>query len=105
MALLRARLNDGTEVEFDDYQIGAGGEKAVFFTQDKQHVVCFFFKSLGDREERRRRLGKIIDVFNPTRGTNGAFWKPYFCWPTGIIEGGSALPKAFLTRNHIIEPR
>jgi Protein kinase domain len=104
MALLKARLTDGTGVDFDDYKIGAGGEKAVFFTQDRQNVVCFFFKSLGDRAERRRRLGKIINDFNPTRGNNGAFWKPYFCWPTGIIEGDSLLPKAFLTRNYIIDP-
>src|ERR1700756_4237589 len=104
MALLKERLTDGSQVEFDEQQIGAGAEKAVFFTQDRQNVVCFFFKGLSDRSERRRRLVKIISDFNPTRGANGVFWKPYFCWPTGIIDGDSSLPKSFLSRNNIVDP-
>ena len=103
MALLKAKLIDGTVVEFDDQPIGAGGEKVVFFTKDKQSVVCFFYSSLTDRPERRRRLEKIMGGYNPTTGNNGDYWKTHFCWPTGIIDG-EALPKVWLHRNNILDP-
>jgi len=104
MNILRAKLVGGGEIEFLDEQIGAGGEKAVFFARNKQEVVCFFFKGLPDRNERRRRLDNILGKHNVTTGQHGAYWKTHFCWPTGIIDGDPALPKAFLAQHHLMDP-
>jgi len=104
MTYLKAHLVGGGEVEFLDEPIGSGGEKVVFFTRNKQEVVCFFFKTLPDPIERRRRLENILGKFNVTTGANGDYWKTHFCWPTGRIDGDTALPKAFLAQHNIIDP-
>ena len=104
MGLLKARLADGSQVEFGDQPIGAGGEKVVFFTKDRQSVVCFFFKGLTDRPERCRRLEKILGSYNPTSGANADYWKSHFCWPTGWIDADSSLPKNFLSAHNILDP-
>lgn len=105
MALLKATLTDGSKVEFHDQPIGAGGEKTVFFTKDKKDVVCFFFSSLSDRQERRRRIEKILGNYNPTANAATAdYWKTHFCWPTALLDGDGALPKNFLRANNILDP-
>jgi len=100
----KVKCTDGRIIEFDDSKSMAGGEKIVFFTKDKKEVVCFFFKGLHDRGERRRRLDKIIGSFNPTNGQNGDYWKEHFCWPTHIIDGDNSLSKSFLDGNNILDP-
>lgn len=105
MSMLKAHCSDGRVVEFDSSKsIGAGGEKVVFFTKDKKEVVCFFFRDLQDRMERRRRLEKIIGGFNPTIGQQGDYWREHFCWPTHLIDGDTSIPKAFLAQHNIIDP-
>ena len=104
MKYLKAKLVSGGEVEFCSEPIGSGGEKIVFFTKDKKEVVCFFFKGLSDRVERRRRLENILGKYNVTAGVNGDYWKTHFCWPTGWIDGDNSLPKAFLQQNNILDP-
>ena len=105
MTILKAHCSDGRVVEFDaSKSIGEGGEKVVFFTKDKKEVVCFFFRGLKDRMERRRRLEKIIGGFNPTTGQHGDYWKEHFCWPTHLLDGDDSIPKDFLVKNNIIDP-
>ena len=104
MGLLTAKLVDGSAIEFNDQPIGAGGEKVVFFAKDRQRVVCFFFKSLTDRPERRRRLDKILSSYNPTTGAQGEYWKTHFCWPVGLLDGDGSLPRQFLQTHNIIDP-
>ena len=61
---LRAKLSDGSTVEFDSEPLASGGEKVVFFTKDKQHVIAFFYGQLTDPSERRRRLEKILGAYS-----------------------------------------
>jgi len=104
MKLLKATLVGGGEIEFHDEPIGSGGEKVVFFAKGRKEVVCFFYKGLKDRTERRRRIENIIGKHNVTIGANGDYWKNHFCWPTGIIDGDTSLPKDFLAQHNIIDP-
>ncbi len=104
MNTLRAKTIDGREVQFlDNSDPPIGGEKVVFFTPSKQHVVCFFLKGLRDRTERRRRLEKIImGAYNPTIGDHGDYWKNHFCWPSGLIDGDLTIPFSFI-QSHGLE--
>lgn len=103
--ILKAHCSDGRVVEFDSSEaIGQGGEKVVFFTKDRKEVVCFFLQGLMDRDERRRRLEKIIGGFNPTIGSHGDYWREHFCWPTHLIDRDASIPKAFLRQYRIIDP-
>jgi hypothetical protein len=105
MSLLKTRCTDGRIIEFDaSSPIGQGGEKIVFFLRDRKEVVCFFFADLTDRQERRRRLEKIIHEYNPTIGKHGEYWKQHFCWPTHLIDGDTSLPSSFLQKHRIISP-
>lgn len=104
MNLLKSKLVGGGEVEFYDEPIGSGGEKVVFFTKDRKSVVCFFYKGLSDRIERRRRLENILGRYNATNGQAGDYWKNHFCWPTQMLDGDSSVPRTFLQRHNIIDP-
>jgi serine/threonine protein kinase len=102
---LRTRLTDGSTVEFDSEPLASGGEKIVFFTKDKQHVVAFFFGYVNDPGERRRRLEKILGAYNPTiGGAQADYWRKHFCWPVGIIDNDTALPADFIKRHNIFRP-
>lgn len=101
MDFIKARLTDGSEIEFDSKRIGKGGEKVVFRTKNNQGVVCIY-KHLKDRMERRRRLEKIVDAYNPTSNNKHKdFWKTHFCWPDKIIDGGLKLSNDFMQKNGI----
>jgi hypothetical protein len=104
MNFLTAKLVDGSSIQFCDRQIGAGAEKVAFFTKDRTFVICFFLKGLTDRQERRRRLERILSGFNPTIGAQGDYWKSHFCWPTGLIDGDGSLPRSFLQANNLMDP-
>ena len=102
---LRAKLTDGSTVEFDSEPLASGGEKIVFFTKDKKHVVAFFFGHVKDPGERRRRLEKIIGPYNPTiGGAQADYWRKHFCWPVGIIDNDLSLPAEFIKRHNIFRP-
>lgn len=103
MSLLKAKTSSGREIEFHDQPIASGGEKTVFFTKNKQEVLCFYSASLGDRAERRNRLDKIIKHYNPTAGNAGDYWKSHFCWPTDLVDGQS-FPRNFLTTHGLLDP-
>jgi len=52
-----ATLKDGRKVEYLPTVIGEGGMKQVYFTADRQSVVCFFKdKSTGTDPNRLSRL-------------------------------------------------
>lgn len=104
MNLLKARLVGGGEVEFHSEPIGSGGEKVVFLTKDKSHVICFFFNGLTDRKERRQRLENILGKYNVTTGSKGDYWRTHLCWPTAMSDGDQSLPKAFLAQHNILDP-
>ena len=101
---LRARLNDGSTVEFDAEPLASGGEKVVFFTKDKQHVLAFFYGNLTDPAERRRRLEKILGAYNPTvGGAQADYWRKRFCWPVGVVDNDPNLP-AEAARREVFGP-
>jgi hypothetical protein len=101
---LSARLTDGRTVQLDDRPINSGAEKTVFFTRDRRHVVGFFYGRLADRLERVDRLTRILTKYNPTTGRHGDYWAPYFCWPTGIVDGDRGIPEQFARRHSLVWP-
>lgn len=106
MNSLRVRTIDGREIEFlDNPDPPVGGEKVVFFSPDKQFVICFFRSGVHDRSERRRRLEKIVlGQFNVTLGEGGDYWKSHFCWPTGLVDGDPNLPSYFIQAHSLQYP-
>ena len=102
---LRAKLTDGSTIEFDSEPLASGGEKIVFFTKDKQHVIAFFYGQLNDPSERRRRLEKILGAYNPTvGGAQADYWKKRFCWPVGVVDNDPSLPADFIKRHNLHRP-
>jgi serine/threonine protein kinase len=100
-----AQLAEGREIEFEDSPIAQGGEKVVFLSRDRQYVVSFFFNTLSDRNERCKRLEKILRDYNVTKGQRGEYWRKHFYWPTDLLDGSiRPLPKPFLTRNRLVDP-
>ncbi|HVS36091.1 MAG TPA: hypothetical protein VMS17_10965 [Gemmataceae bacterium] len=87
MNLLTATLKDGRRVPYRPEQIGEGGMKRVFFTADRQSVVCFFKDArLKTDRNRLERLEKILGPFNPTADPQtGKHFAELFCWPTAIV--------------------
>ena len=103
---IKARLHDGGEFTFNSEPLASGGEKVVFMSQDRKHVVGFFFGKLDDRLERVRRLEKIIGSYNPTTsGAQAEHWLNHFCWPVGFVDGvQNKLPVEWLRRNNLHAP-
>ncbi len=87
MNLLTATLRDGRRVPYRPEQIGEVGMKRVFFTADRQSVVCFFKDArLRSDPNRLERLERILGRFNPTTDPQtGKYFAELFCWPTGIV--------------------
>lgn len=104
MAFITAVQTDGQPVEFDDRPLASGGEKVVFRTRDGAQVVAFYYGTLRDRLERVDRLTRILTKYNPTVGAAGAFWAPYFCWPTGVVDGDRRVPLDFARRHGLVLP-
>lgn len=86
--MMKAYLEDGQVIDYLPEKIGEGTMKEVFFSANKESVLCFY---KGDAQttdpERQRRLKKILTEFNPTlpNKKNADYWSKLFCWPTGII--------------------
>lgn len=96
MKIEKAALKDGRTIEFQPEMIGDGAMKEVFFTADRQSVVCFYKDPKAATDPvRLQRLEKILGVFNPTlpKSQGGAaqneieanYFSKLFCWPTGIV--------------------
>lgn len=86
MSVLQAVLDNGQQIEYLSDPIGEGGVKIVYFTPDKQSVVCFFKDKQNAMDPNRlQRLSAITGRFSPITGSNKAYWQQLFCWPTGII--------------------
>lgn len=104
MSTLRARTTDGGHIAFSRTALATGGEKVVFLSTDRRYVVGFYHGVLRDRAERAERLQRILTRYNPTLGAPGAYWTPYFCWPTAVIDGDPGLPVAFARDWHLTWP-
>lgn len=77
---------DGSEVEFVDEMIGAGGMKDVYFSPDKSYVVAFFRdkQDFNAKDRLQNITGKYREnIFNQA---GGEYWKDLYCWPTKIVE-------------------
>lgn len=87
MTTAKATLKDGRTVDFLPKVIGEGGMKRVYFTADKQSVLCFFKDpTTGKDPNRMARLEAILGKFNPTtHPSTGKYFADLFCWPTGIV--------------------
>lgn len=103
MATITARQSDGTVIRFEDRPLNQGGEKTVFPSTDGRHVVAFFHGRMADRMERVDRLTRILTRYNPTLGPNGRYWNPYFCWPTGVVDG-DGVPTRFAQAYSLAQP-
>jgi serine/threonine protein kinase len=85
---ITATLADGRTVKYLPEIIGEGGMKRVYFTEDKQSVICLFKDQAGTTKDPSRvaRLESILGRFNPTtHPTVGKYFTDLFCWPTGIV--------------------
>lgn len=91
MSTIRIKATDGTEVEFIDEMIGAGGMKDVYFSPDKSYVVAFF----RDKQDANAmdRLQKITDQYSKSvfNQEGGNYWKDLYCWPTKIVQHNGKL--------------
>ncbi|MCU0648042.1 MAG: hypothetical protein MUF00_08610 [Gemmatimonadaceae bacterium] len=101
---ITARLTDGRTIQLEDRAINSGAEKTVFFTRDRRHVVGFFYGKLADRLERVDRLTRILTKYNPTTGRQGEYWAPYYCWPTGVVDGDRGIPEQFARQHSLVWP-
>lgn len=91
MGVVRLKAHDGSDVEFIDTIIGAGGMKDVYFAPDKSYVVAFFRKPADFKTKERLQLltGKYKDgIFNSAEAD---YWRSVFCWPTKIVEHNGLL--------------
>jgi serine/threonine protein kinase len=91
-----ATLKDGRTLQFKPDKIGDGAMKEVYFTHDRQSVVCFYkdAKTAAD-PIRMQRLDRILGRNNPTvpkaqggAATNdaeAAYFRNLFCWPTALV--------------------
>lgn len=103
MAFVTARQTDGSSITFEDRPLNQGGEKTIFLARDRRSVIGFYHGRLPDRLERVHRLTKILTRYNPTVGHHGAFWHPYFSWPTAMVDG-DGVPAPFLRAYGLCEP-
>jgi hypothetical protein len=96
MTTLKATLKDGRTLDFLPDLIGEGAMKDVYFTADRQSVVCFYKDpKAGSDPIRTQRLERILGRYNPTlpkpQGGTAAsdkeadYYRRLFCWPTSIV--------------------
>ncbi len=77
---------DGSEVQFVDHIIGAGGMKDVYFSPDRSYVVAFF----RDKQDAQAK-DRLMNIVGPYRDriynqAGGDYWKDKYCWPTKLVE-------------------
>lgn len=83
---IKITATDGSQVEFVDEIIGAGGMKDVYFSPDKSYVVAFFRnkQDFNAKDRLQNITGKYREnIFNQA---GGEYWKDLFCWPNKIVE-------------------
>jgi serine/threonine protein kinase len=83
---IKITATDGSQVEFVDEVIGAGGMKDVYFSPDKSYVVAFFRdkQDFNAKDRLQNITGKYREnIFNQV---GGEYWKDLYCWPTKIVE-------------------
>lgn len=83
---IKITATDGSQVEFVDEMIGAGGMKDVYFSPDKSYVVAFFRdkQDFNAKDRLQNITGKYREnIFNQA---GGDYWKDLYCWPTKIVE-------------------
>jgi len=82
---VKITATDGSQVEFVDEMIGAGGMKDVYFSPDKSYVVAFFRdkQDFNAKDRLQNITGKYREnIFNQA---GGEYWKDLYCWPTKIV--------------------
>lgn len=88
---IKIKATDGSQIEFIDDMIGAGGMKDVYFSPDKSYVVAFFRdkQDFNAKDRLENITGRYRDnIFNQT---GGEYWKDLYCWPTKIVEHNGRL--------------
>jgi Protein kinase domain len=104
IASVSVQLTDGRALTLRPQPIASGAEKIAFLTADGREVVAFYYGALRDRTERVDRLRRIVSSYDPTRGTNGEYWRGAFCWPTGIVDGVRSVPLEFARAHSLAQP-
>lgn len=84
--IVSLKATDGSDVQFVDEIIGAGGMKDVYFSPDKTYVVAFFRDSQDYNS--KERLINITGIYRERifNAVGGEYWKNLFCWPTKVVE-------------------
>ena len=103
-ASVLVRTVDGRTLPLRPEPLASGAEKVAFLTADGREVVAFYFGALRDRAERVERLRRIVSSYDPTRGAGASYWRDAFCWPTGIVDGASAVPADFARAHSLAQP-
>lgn len=97
---IKITATDGSQVEFVDEMIGAGGMKDVYFSPDKSYVVAFFRdkQDFNAKDRLQNITGKYREnIFNQA---GGEYWKDLYCWPTKIVEYNGKLGLTCPTYQH-----
>jgi hypothetical protein len=103
-ASVSVHTTDGRVLHLRSTPLASGAEKVAFLTQDGRDVVAFYFGTLRDRAERVQRLTRIVSSYDPTRGANGDYWQKAFCWPTGVVDGATAVSMDFARAHSLAQP-
>ena len=98
------QTTDGRTITLRATPLASGAEKVAFLSMDGRDVVAFYFGSLKDRAERVERIKRIVSSYDPTRGAGAAYWRDAFCWPTGLVDGSSAVPSDFARAHSLAQP-
>ena len=103
-ASVPVQTTDGRTITLRGTPLASGAEKVAFLSTDGRDVVAFYFGALKDRAERVERLKRIVSSYDPTRGAGADYWRNAFCWPTGIVDGASAVPPDFARTHSLSQP-
>ncbi len=84
--IISIKASDGSDVQFVDQIIGAGGMKDVYFSPDRSYVVAFF----RDKQDFQAK-DRLMNIVGPYREriynqAGGDYWKDKYCWPTKLVE-------------------
>src|SRR5947207_7565486 len=100
-------MDDWTD-KYLDMTFTQGSEGAIFRSRDKKSVVKLYHPNPKKDVQRRDRIEKLINNFNPTR--DDTYWVEFFTWPEKMVEKPGVgyrmrFASGLKTLNHYIFPK
>jgi DNA-binding helix-hairpin-helix protein with protein kinase domain len=84
---VEVRFSDGSVEQYNEKQLKAGAQGAIYISRDQRSVVKLYHPHLPKAHENRDRINKLITQFNPT--SNDPYWAQFFTWPEkSVAEPG-----------------